>query len=121
MIFNCHNPNDNTIQPQHNISTVVGLEMKMTVQTPPPPTDHPQPTTESQWWPPGDSGQHSLATIKFTTITTKSTITTVTSRSAKGSRQKKPGKISDKCQITSYPLPPQPNNDNINSDKKLEV
>ena len=23
----------------------------------------------------------------------------------------KNGKISDKCQITSYPLPPQPNND----------
>ena len=30
-------------------------------------------------------------------------------------------KISDKCQITSYPLPPQPNNDKLNSDKKLEV
>ena len=54
----------------------------MTVQTPPPPTDHPQPTTETQWWPPGDSGQHSLATTKYTTITTKSTITTETSRSA---------------------------------------
>ena len=33
----------------------------------------------------------------------------------------KNGKISDKCQITSYPLPPQPNNDNIYSDKRLEV
>ena len=35
--------------------------------------------------------------------------------------KKKNGKISDKCQITSYPLPPQPNNDKINSDNKLEV
>ena len=42
---------------------------------------------------------------------------------AKGSRQKKrkKGKISDKCQITPYRLPPQPNNDKINSDKRLEV
>ena len=36
-------------------------------------------------------------------------------------QQKKPGKINDKCQITSYPLPPQPNKDKINSDNKLEV
>ena len=35
--------------------------------------------------------------------------------------KKKNGKISDKCQITSYPLPPQPNNDKTNSDKKLKV
>ena len=32
---NCHNPNDNTMQ--HNLKTVVGLDMKMTEQTPPPP------------------------------------------------------------------------------------
>ena len=36
-------------------------------------------------------------------------------------RVKKNGKISDKCQITSYPLPPQLNNDKMNSDKQLEV
>ena len=39
----------------------------------------------------------------------------------KTSNNKKNGKNSDKCQITSYPLPLQPNNDNIYSDKRLEV
>ena len=34
---------------------------------------------------------------------------------------KKNGEISYNCQITSYPLPPQPDNDKIDSDKKLEV
>ena len=34
----CHTPNDNTTQ--HNLNTVVGLDMKMTVQT--PPTTPPQ-------------------------------------------------------------------------------
>ena len=32
---NCHNPNDNTTQPQHNLNIVDGLDMKITVQTPP--------------------------------------------------------------------------------------
>ena len=32
-LSSCHNPNDNTMQ--HNLNTVVGLDMKMTVQTPP--------------------------------------------------------------------------------------
>ena len=47
--FHCHNPNDNTTQPQHNFNTVVGLGMKMTVHTTPPPT------TETQWKPSGAS------------------------------------------------------------------
>ena len=38
LIIKCHNPNDNTTQ--HNLNTVVGLDMKMTVQT--PPTTPPQ-------------------------------------------------------------------------------
>ena len=29
----CHNPNDNTTQPQHSINNVVGLDTKMTVHT----------------------------------------------------------------------------------------
>ena len=36
----CHNPNDNTTQ--QNLNTVVGLDTKMTVQTPPHPTTHTQ-------------------------------------------------------------------------------
>ena len=45
--LNCDNPNGNTAQPQHNLNTVVGLDMKITVQTTPhPPTTH--PTTETQ-------------------------------------------------------------------------
>ena len=35
---NYHNPNDKATQPQ----TVVGLDMKMTVQSPPPPSSPPQ-------------------------------------------------------------------------------
>ena len=32
-----HNPNENTAQPQHNLnSTLVGLEMKITLHTTPP-------------------------------------------------------------------------------------
>ena len=38
--FFCHNPNNNTMQPQYNLNTVVGLDMKMIVHT--------QPTTEIQ-------------------------------------------------------------------------
>ena len=38
-LYYCHNPNDNTAQ--HNLNTVVGLDMKLTVQTPPThPTQH---------------------------------------------------------------------------------
>ena len=33
LLFFCHNPNDDTTQPQHNINIVVGLNMKMTVHT----------------------------------------------------------------------------------------
>ena len=36
----CHNPKDNTTQ--QNLNTVVGLDTKMTVQTPPHPTTHTQ-------------------------------------------------------------------------------
>ena len=35
----CHNPNDNTTQPQHNLNTEVGLDMKMAMQTTPPNTE----------------------------------------------------------------------------------
>ena len=39
----CHNPNpNNRTQTQHNLNTVLGLDMKMTVQTP-PTTHHPTP------------------------------------------------------------------------------
>ena len=33
----CHNPNNNTTQPQHRINTVVGFGTKMTVRTSPTP------------------------------------------------------------------------------------
>ena len=36
-------------------------------------------------------------------------------------KTKKNRKISDMRQITSYPLPPQPNKDKIDSDTKLEL
>ena len=36
----CRNPLDNTTQPQQNLNTVVGLDMKMTVQTTPPHPPH---------------------------------------------------------------------------------
>ena len=39
-IKNCHNPNNNTTQPQHNLNTVVVLDMKMTVENPPQSTTH---------------------------------------------------------------------------------
>ena len=46
----CHNPNDNTTQPQHNLNNVVGLDTKMTVHTTPTPT-------QTQWRPSGASDQ----------------------------------------------------------------
>ena len=35
LLIYCHNPTDNTTQLQHNLNTVVGLDTKMTVHTPP--------------------------------------------------------------------------------------
>ena len=52
----CHNPNDNTTQ--HNLNIVVGLGMKMTVQTPPHATLPQKLNCSSQepqiniYWPP---------------------------------------------------------------------
>ena len=40
--YYCHNPNEHTTQPQHNLNTVVGLDTKMTLYTTPPPTISPQ-------------------------------------------------------------------------------
>ena len=55
---------------QHNLNTVVGLDMKMTVQTPPSPPN-PSPTTQTQQqspWAPWASEQHSLMTTKYSVI-----------------------------------------------------
>ena len=47
-IINCHNPNDNTTQPQHNLNTIVGLNTKRTVHTTPPHHHHPTIQTQQQ-------------------------------------------------------------------------
>ena len=56
---NCHNPNDNTTQPQH--SCWVGYENDCSHPTPPT-------TTETQHQPPGAQDEHLLATTKYNVI-----------------------------------------------------
>ena len=41
LVLSCHNPNSNDNTMQHNLNTVVGLDMKMTVQNRPPHHYHP--------------------------------------------------------------------------------
>ena len=42
----CQNPNPN---PNTNLNTTVGFDTKITVQTPPHPTNHPPTKKEIQW------------------------------------------------------------------------
>ena len=58
----CYNPHENTTQ--HNLNTVVGLDMKMTLQTPP----HHPTTTETQQQPLWASEQYSLMATKYSVI-----------------------------------------------------
>ena len=58
------------LKPQLNLnttSTVVGFDMKMTVQTPP----HPPTTTETQWYLLGGSDEHLLITARYELISKK--------------------------------------------------
>ena len=45
---NCHTPNNNTTQPQHNLNTTVRLNMKRTVHSNPPHLHHSTTQTQQQ-------------------------------------------------------------------------
>ena len=79
--FYCHNPNDNTTQ--HNLNTIVGFDMKITVQTPPPHklnSSLHEPQSSIHCW--KLNIMWSATTRRARTITRTRTTTTTTATSA---------------------------------------
>ena len=87
LCVNCHNPNNNTTQPQHNLNTIVGFDTKMNMHSTPHHHHHPNSTAANIYWQElnimwAKTTNRATTTTFMTTTTATKTTTKSTSHSS---------------------------------------